>query len=97
MLKQNNSANFEIESIKSSLWRYFYTFTLVTEDITVIEYNNRDNAFINCAQLSISKTEINDFLKSTNSLNLNSLNLRQKVLNQVFEVILTHLFYLQEI
>ena len=67
LFKQNNSANFEIESIKSSLWRYFYAFTLVTEDITVIEYNNRDNAFINCAQLSISKTEINDFFNEKNS------------------------------
>ena len=41
LFNQNNSANFETESIKSSFWGYFDAFTLVTGDIKCqIEIND---------------------------------------------------------
>ena len=49
LFNQNNSANFKTETIKSSLCGYFDAFTLVTGDIIVIEYNNTDVVFTNCA------------------------------------------------
>ena len=60
MLKQNNSTKFDTESIKSSLLHHFDAFILVTEDITVSEFNNTPVAFTTCAPLSTCKTEIND-------------------------------------
>ena len=61
-LKQNNSANFETESIKSNLWGYFHTFTSVRGDIAVIASNNTEDAFTNRAQFYTCKTLIKYFL-----------------------------------
>ena len=69
LLKQTNSANFETEIIKSSLWGYFDAFTLVTGDIAVTADNNADVAFINYASFSACKTEINDLFNQNNSAN----------------------------
>ena len=49
LFKQNNSANFQTESIKSSLWDYFDAFLLVTGDITATADNIKDITFRNCA------------------------------------------------
>ena len=72
LLKQNNSANFEPESIKSNLLGYLDTFTLVTGDIAEYPYNNTDFAFTNCELFSTSKTEINDSFKEGNSTKFES-------------------------
>ena len=66
MFKQKHSANFETESIKSSLWDYFNAFILVTGDITVTPDNNTYDAFRNCILFSWCKTEINDLFKQDN-------------------------------
>ena len=66
MFKQKHSANFETESIKSSLWDYFNAFILVTGDITVTPDNNTYDAFGNCILFSWCKTEINDLFKQDN-------------------------------
>ena len=66
MFKQKHSANFETESIKSSLWDYFDAFLLVTGDITVTPDNNTYDAFRNCILFSWCKTEINDLFKQDN-------------------------------
>ena len=66
MFKQKHSANFETESIKSSLWHYFDAFLLVTGDITVTPDNNTYDAFRNCILFSWCKTEINDLFKQDN-------------------------------
>ena len=66
MFKQKHSANFETESIKSSLWDYFNAFILVTGDITGPPDNNTYDAFRNCILFSWCKTEINDLFKQDN-------------------------------
>ena len=66
MFKQKHSANFETESIKSSLWDYFDAFLLVTGDIMVTPDNNTYDAFRNCILFSWCKTEINDLFKQDN-------------------------------
>ena len=53
---QNNSIDFETESIKSSLCGYSDVFVLVTGDITVTANNDTDVAFKNCAPFSTWKT-----------------------------------------
>ena len=59
---QDNSIQFETESIKSSLCDCSDAFILVTGDITVTADNNADVALKNCASFSTCKTEINDDL-----------------------------------
>ena len=49
---QDNSIQFETESIKSSLCDCSDAFILVTGDITVTADNNIDVAFKNCAPFS---------------------------------------------
>ena len=48
-----------------------------------------DVTFTNCALFSTSHEEIYEFLNKTVVVNLS-----QKVLNQIYEIILTHFFHL---
>ena len=86
LFKVNNSAYFETESIKSSLWDSFDSFVLLTRDITATTDNNRNVTCTNCALFCTCQPEINDFSNKTIFWNL-----RQKVLSQVCESPLTHL------
>ena len=65
---QNNSANFETECIKWSLWDYFGALISVTGDITVTADNNTDVAFTTFAPFSKCKTKINDLFKQSKSI-----------------------------
>ena len=87
LFKQRNSTKFETERIKSSRWEYFDASILVAGDIAVIADNNADATFSYCALFSTSHEEINEFLNKKILVNLS-----QKVLNQVLEIILTHFF-----
>ena len=87
LFKQRNSTKFETERIKSSRWEYFDAPILVAGDIAVIADNNADATFSYCALFSTSHEEINEFLNKKILVNLS-----QKVLNQVLEIILTHFF-----
>ena len=66
LFKQNNSANFQTESIKSSLWDYFDAFLLVTGDITATADNITHVTFRNCALFFTFQGEIHDFLNQNN-------------------------------
>ena len=68
LFNQNNSANFETESIKSSLWGYFDAFVLLTRDITATTDNNRNVTCTNCALFCTCQPEINDLFKQNNFL-----------------------------
>ena len=87
LFKQRNSTKFETERIKSSRLEYFDASILVAGDIAVIADNNADATFSYCALFSTSHEEINEFLNKKILVNLS-----QKVLNQVLEIILTHFF-----
>ena len=87
MFKRSNCTKFETETIKSSLWDYFDTFTLCAGDITVKSDNNQDVAFTNSALFSTFQTDINDLFKQNNSTKFET-----QSINQAFEIILTHLF-----
>ena len=53
---------FETETVKSSLCDYSDTFILVTRNITVVQNNDTDVEFKNCAPFSTCKILINDAL-----------------------------------
>ena len=67
MFKQNNSARFEIESIKSGFWASFDAFILIIRGITVTAYIKTDLTFTTSAPFSTCKTEINHFSKQNSS------------------------------
>ena len=73
--------------MKSILFSRFDTFTLIAGDISGTADNNTNVGFINCGVFATCETEIKGLFKQKIILNL-----RQKVLNQVFEIILTHFF-----
>ena len=60
--KQGDTIKFEIETLKSSLCDYSDAFILDTGNITVMEANDTDAAFKNCAPFSACKTVINVFV-----------------------------------
>ena len=64
-------------------WCNYFSYTTVTAD------NMTDVTFTNCALFSTSHEETNEFLNKTVVVNLS-----QKVLNQIYEIILTHFFHL---
>ena len=68
MFKRINSANFEIESIRSCLWDFFDALILVTRDITATADNNINVAYTNCALFSTCHAESNEFFKQSNFL-----------------------------
>ena len=53
---------FETETFKSSLCDYSDAFILVTRNITVVQNNDTDVEFKNCAPFSTCKILINDAL-----------------------------------
>ena len=67
------------ESIKSSLWDYFYAFSLVTGDITLTGDNNRDVAFTNCSPFSTCKTETDDLFKQNNSAKIEAESIKSSL------------------
>ena len=87
LFKENKSAKFEAESIKSNLWDYFDAFILIAGDVTVTVI------IIQMLHLHITHHFLHVRHQLIFCLNKTILpTLRQKVLNQVFDVIFTHLF-----
>ena len=60
--KQGDTIKFETETVKSSLCDYSDAFILVTRNITVVQNNDTDVEFKNCAPFSTCKILINDAL-----------------------------------
>ena len=67
LFKQNKCTEFETESIKSSVFDYFDTFTLIAGDIIVKAGQNAHVAFGNCALFSTCGSENKDRFKQSNS------------------------------
>ena len=81
LFKQNNSANFETESIKSSLWDYFEAFILIAWYVTVTADNNNktDVAFTNSTPFSTCKTPINYLFEQTISVNFETESIKSSL------------------
>ena len=79
MFKRNKCTEFETESIKSSVFDYFDTFTLIAGDIIVSADNNADVAFTNYSPFSTCKKPIKYLLKQNSPANFEKQSIKSRL------------------